>query len=109
MPSRKIAADDIPVISQPLKKIWPEEGAIAPVIRLKNVVLPAPLGPMMDRISPFATRKLTPLTAARPPKRRDRFSVRNTSYDCFTNCSQPVFPHGSRSAFAFSTSFTNSA
>src|SRR5512144_293647 len=36
---------------------------------LKSVVLPAPLGPMMPRISPGAARKLTSLTAVRPPKR----------------------------------------
>src|SRR5437879_6307887 len=36
---------------------------------LKSVVLPAPLGPMMPRISPGAARRLTSLTAVRPPKR----------------------------------------
>src|SRR4029077_5345005 len=36
---------------------------------LKSVVLPAPLGPMMPRISPGAARRLTSFTAVRPPKR----------------------------------------
>src|SRR6476661_8772191 len=36
---------------------------------LKRVVLPAPLGPMMPRISPGAARRLTSFTAVSPPKR----------------------------------------
>src|SRR5678816_240429 len=36
---------------------------------LKSVVLPAPLGPMMPRISPGAARRLTSFTAVSPPKR----------------------------------------
>src|SRR5512144_2260773 len=36
---------------------------------LNSVVLPAPLGPMMPRISPGAARRLTSLTAVSPPKR----------------------------------------
>ena len=33
----------------------PEVGGKNPLIRLKNVVLPAPFGPMIAHISPFAT------------------------------------------------------
>src|SRR6516165_10305901 len=36
--------------------------------RLKMVVLPAPLGPMMVKTSPLLTSKLTPSTALMPPK-----------------------------------------
>ncbi len=39
----------------------------ARLIRLKNVVLPAPLGPMMPVIDPAATAKSTSSTARRPP------------------------------------------
>src|SRR5512139_2239584 len=35
---------------------------------LKVVVFPEPLGPMSPKISPWDTSKVTPLTAARPPK-----------------------------------------
>jgi hypothetical protein len=35
---------------------------------LKIEVLPAPLGPMMVKISPFSMLKLTLSTALRPPK-----------------------------------------
>src|SRR5690349_8490583 len=37
-------------------------------MRLKQVVLPAPLGPMRLTISPFCTVKETSATAAMPPK-----------------------------------------
>src|SRR5438093_12561567 len=36
-------------------------------MQLSRVVLPAPLGPMMDRISPSWTSRLTRLTAWTPP------------------------------------------
>jgi hypothetical protein len=39
------------------------------LMRLKTVVLPAPLGPMSVKTSPRCTSKLTPLTASTPPKR----------------------------------------
>src|SRR5687767_9139543 len=43
------------VISLPWKTIEPADGASVPASRLKRVVLPAPLGPMIPRISPSAT------------------------------------------------------
>src|SRR5690349_13134467 len=39
-----------------------------PVTQLKNVVLPAPLGPMRATISPCRMSRSTPSTARRPPK-----------------------------------------
>src|SRR4051794_41774094 len=46
---------------------------------LKNVVLPAPLGPMSDTIDPRGMSKSTLLTAVRPPNffvtPRDRTSI----------------------------------
>ena len=38
------------------------------LMQLNNVVLPAPLGPMMPRICPLSTSKLTPSNATMPPK-----------------------------------------
>ena len=38
-----------PPISVPPKRMCPASGLSAPVTRLKNVVLPAPFGPMLDR------------------------------------------------------------
>src|SRR5215813_12681656 len=47
----------------------PTSGFTKPVMRLKTVVFPAPLGPMRKTISPSSTWKLTSLVASRPPKR----------------------------------------
>ena len=49
--------------------IAPEVGAKKPLIRLKNVVLPAPFGPMIARNSPGSIASETPSTAIRLPKR----------------------------------------
>src|SRR5687768_12778157 len=61
-----------PVTSRPSNQTSPDEGARKELISLKQVLLPAPLGPMMDRISPADTEKLTLFTAVRPPNRRVR-------------------------------------
>jgi hypothetical protein len=45
-------------------------------MQLKAVVLPAPLGPIIETISPVSTSKETSLTANRPPK---RLTMRSTS------------------------------
>src|SRR5579883_1161602 len=47
----------------------PAVSGSAPPIRLTSVDFPAPLGPITPRISPRRTEKLSPLTAAKPPKR----------------------------------------
>ncbi len=46
----------------------PAEGRMAPVIRLKSVVLPAPFGPMNPQICFSGISKLTSFNAATPPK-----------------------------------------
>src|SRR5690349_22365294 len=58
----------------------PEETGIAPEIRLKSVVFPAPLGPMRARRSPGRTSMLTPSTACRPPKDRQTASRRRAGW-----------------------------
>ena len=55
-------------ISAPAKRIFPAVGQTRPQIRLTKVDLPAPLGPMIARISPRATSKSTLSTALTPPK-----------------------------------------
>src|SRR4029453_3491252 len=67
-----------PAMSSPLNRMRPEVGRMTPVRQLKKVLFPAPFGPMMARISPFATSKLTRLSAVSPPKRTVRSSVRST-------------------------------
>src|SRR3990172_9153241 len=67
-PSRQMACGGRPVMSRPLKLMRPASGTRCPVITLKRVLLPAPLGPMIAAISPGSTRRLTPTRAWKPPK-----------------------------------------
>src|ERR1700730_2765117 len=55
-----------PVMSWPLKKIFPRVVVRKCVRRLKQVVLPAPLGPISAWMVPFLTARSTPLTATNP-------------------------------------------
>src|SRR4051812_12799593 len=68
MPSRQTSWGATPVMSRPSSSTAPASGCRWPVIRLKNVVLPAPLGPMMAAIWPATTVRLTPPTARKPSK-----------------------------------------
>ena len=76
MPFCEMRLEGRPVMFSPLRMMRPAVGRMTPVRQLKNVLLPAPFGPMIARISPRATSKSTPLSAARPPKRTVRPSVR---------------------------------
>src|SRR5215470_8167429 len=62
-------------MSSPSKTIEPRVGRRKPVKRLKQVVLPAPLGPIRPTISPLSTVRSTRLTAASPPKSRVSWRV----------------------------------
>ena len=55
------------VMSRPNSAIDPLSGTSSPVIRLKSVVLPAPLGPMISRRSPGSTTRSTLAVTRRPP------------------------------------------
>ena len=55
--------------SLPSSRTDPDVGVSRPVRQLKNVVFPAPLGPMSPTISPAFTVAETSETATRPPKR----------------------------------------
>src|SRR6478736_5461372 len=65
----------IPVMSLPIKKICPALGANAPESVLKNVLFPAPLGPMMEVSMPGRICTLTLVSALNPPKRLLTFLV----------------------------------
>src|SRR5215469_7729305 len=68
-----------PVMSAPSNSTTPSLGGSRPVIALKRVVLPAPLGPISAKTSPRRTSKLTSPTAVRPPNRLVTFwSLRMT-------------------------------
>src|SRR5919112_2136417 len=57
-----------PVTSRPPKTKLPAVGSKRPLTMLKNVVLPAPLGPIRLTIECSGMSKSTSLTATRPPK-----------------------------------------
>src|SRR5690349_19202128 len=57
-------------MSCPRNSIVPDVAGMSPEITLNSVVLPAPLGPRMARLSPGATSRSTSRTASRPPNRR---------------------------------------
>src|SRR5262245_53168898 len=62
----------MPVMISPANTMVPASGRSTLVIRLKTVDLPAPLGPMMARISPGSTVISTSSTATSAPNRRVR-------------------------------------
>src|SRR5207249_494400 len=68
MPRCAMPCGGVPAMSCPSKTIRPDVGASCPVSRLKNVVLPAPLGPMTECSEPSSTASVTALTATRAPK-----------------------------------------
>src|SRR5262249_46074205 len=77
-----------PEMLSPSKTIEPRLGRRKPLSRLKQVVLPAPLGPISPTISPLSTVKSTSRTAASPPKSRvsPRVSRRATGSGRRTRC-----------------------
>src|SRR5215472_11884961 len=62
-------------MSWPRNNTLPWLGSSWPVSILKNVLFPAPFGPIRQRSSPSASVKLTLLTALTPPKYLDRSRV----------------------------------
>src|SRR5438552_8019734 len=77
MALREIRFGGSPAMSSPANRMRPALGFSTPVTQLKNVDLPAPLGPMMARTSPAGTAMLTSLSAVRPPNRMLSPSVRS--------------------------------
>src|ERR1700704_1637366 len=55
-------------MSSPRKRIRPESGRRLPASWPMNVVLPAPLGPMIAWVSPSSTSRSTPSVALSAPK-----------------------------------------
>ena len=63
MPSLVIWFGVSPTMLSPRKTTLPSSGVYRPVITLNTVLLPAPFGPMMLRISPSSTSTSRPLSA----------------------------------------------
>ena len=72
--------------SRPSNRMRPDVGRSTALIRLKSVVLPAPLGPIRLQIAPASTSSETSLTATRPPKRLETPSSRSSGVTTATSC-----------------------
>ena len=66
-PSRHTARGGRPLMSRPSMRMVPASGLIWPFNMLKQVLLPAPLGPISARSVPASRLKVTPRTAWTPP------------------------------------------
>src|SRR3954447_1089697 len=69
IPSLVIANRLLPPMLLPWNSTSPDVGAYTPVIALKQVVLPAPFGPIRPRISPGRMSNDTSSSATTPPNR----------------------------------------
>ena len=81
--------------SRPLTMMEPCMGSYTRVMQLKTVVLPAPLGPIIENISPFSTEKETLSSAKIPPKRIESsstFSSANRAPSSYLGRSKPGRP-----------------
>src|SRR5690606_17335053 len=67
MPRAAIWCGAWPTSDRPWKSTCPAAGRYIPVSTLNTVVLPAPLGPIRLKISPWRTSKSTLSTARKPP------------------------------------------
>ncbi len=65
----------MPVILRPLNRMVPLLGGRNAVSRLKQVVLPAPFGPISAWMVPARTLSDTSSTATKPPNSRVKFMV----------------------------------
>ena len=68
MPSRTIFCGGRPTRSRPSNDTEPRSGLRWPVMRLKKVVLPAPLGPITAWVSPASRSNDTSRVATKPAK-----------------------------------------
>src|SRR5512132_717624 len=66
-------------MSSPSNRTWPVVGLYTPVSMLKNVVLPAPFGPIKLTVEPRGIVKSTSSTASKPPNSLRSCAVTRTS------------------------------
>src|SRR3954462_11897650 len=78
MPALVTRSGRLAVMSLPLNRTLPVVGLYRPVMQLKKVVLPAPLGPISETMPFSGTLKSTSLTATRPPKTFETFVASRT-------------------------------
>jgi len=66
-PRRAMSSGAAPAIPAPSIMMEPERGGTTPAMALSSVDLPAPFGPVTNRISPSSTVNVTPRSAVRRP------------------------------------------
>jgi len=98
MPRLAICAEDLPVISLPSRKTCPRDGVMKLVSRLKKVVFPAPLGPMIAWMSPLRTDRETSSTAVNPLKSLPNARASRMMSFCMSEL-MPVTPASERVTF----------
>src|SRR5690349_8653000 len=81
MPSRQIVYGGSPRIERPRQRTSPPSARSWPLTMLKNVDLPAPLGPISARISPRDSANDTSSTARTPPNARRTRCTSRTDAD----------------------------
>ena len=94
MPLATRASGDSAEMSSSPSLIAPEVGAKKPLMRLKNVVLPAPFGPMIARSSPGSIASETPSTAIRLPKCLETLSTSEQAHAAALPRKTPRMPRG---------------
>src|SRR3972149_4602402 len=96
MPSTAISCGANPTPLTPSKRIVPWVGSSSPVIWLKNVVLPAPLGPISETMPRHGMSKSMSLLACRPPYSfvRPRTSTRLPDSGCAAGAAASRLPAG---------------
>src|ERR1700730_8658495 len=89
MPMRARLYGDLAVMSTPSNITRPAVGSCSPVITLKQVVFPAPLGPISPVTSPGSTPMLASDRARSPPKRTTT-SLVDSNATAFLRCLDPA-------------------
>src|SRR5438128_7134498 len=88
MALREMVYGGSPAMFSPSKTIRPLVGRSTLVRQLKKVDFPAPVGPMIQRISPAGTLRDTFVSAASPPKRTVSASVVKMGADAVSGATQ---------------------
>src|SRR5207302_10131859 len=81
IPSRTRACGGDAVMSRPSSRIEPALGRCRPMIVRRSVDLPAPLAPMMARVSPADTVRLISVSACKYPCRTVRWRTSSIDVD----------------------------
>ncbi len=84
-------------MSSPSSRISPDVGGKKPVIRLKNVVLPAPFGPMIARSSPGRDVQGDVVDRDQAAERLGRAADFEQAHVATLRCSMPSRPRGKNS------------